>query len=213
MAPVQTTRRRLASATRPRHRRAMRTATSAILLALAAGGGAFAAPAPNPEPAAPPKTVSSLTVVPGDRAKLVSSFPAAGQVVAPGVLILKITFDQKMLETGFDIEPAPGAALPNCLKQPRLLNDGKTFVLLCTTAPKTSYALAFNANKTGGFQNLGEIPAAPARLGFSTNNEDGPTDIGAAMKVAGLSDGGLPIEDAPLNPSPPAQALAQISPP
>ena len=33
---------------------------------------------------------------------------------------------------GFDIAPAPGAEAPDCLKTPRLLDDGRTYVLLCT---------------------------------------------------------------------------------
>lgn len=191
----------------------MRSTVPAILLALGAGGWAYAAPAPPLAPAVPPKTVSSLTVVPGDRAKVVSSFPAAGQVVAPGVMVLKVTFDQKMLGTSFDIEPAAGALMPKCLKTPRLLNDGRTFVLLCTTAPKTSYGLAFNAAPKDGFENEGEIRAAAFTLSFSTSDAEGPVDLASAMKVAGLTDGDEPIAEAPADADPPATVRAQISPP
>lgn len=191
----------------------MRLAASAILLAVAAGGTAYAAPAAQPAPPAPPKTVSSLTVVPGDRATVVSSFPAAGQVVAPGVLIVKVTFDQKMLGTSFDIEALPGAAMPSCLKVPRLLNDGRTFVLLCTTAPKTSYGMAFNQAPSGGFENVGEVRAAGSTLSFSTSDAQGPVDIASAMKVAGLSDGDEPIADAPADPDAQPTTHAQNSPP
>ena len=54
--------------------------------------------------------------------------PAVGAAVTPGVLILKLTFDQRMTAGGFDVAPAAGAEAPDCLKTPRLLDDGKTFV-------------------------------------------------------------------------------------
>jgi hypothetical protein len=173
----------------------MRSFAAALIAGLAATP---AAAAPAPPPTVPPKTVSPLTVVPADAPKLVSSFPAAGQAIAPGVLILKLVFDQKMLSDGFDIQAAPGAAVPDCLKTPRLLNDARTFVLLCTTAPKTRYAFAFNAASAGGFRNQGEIRAAPATLAFSTSDAEGPTDLAAAMKLEGLGPGDMPIENAPM---------------
>ena len=174
----------------------MRSFAAALIAGLAASAAA-AAPAP-PAPTTPPKTVSPLTVVPADAPKLVSSFPAPGQAIAPGVLILKLVFDQKMLSDGFDIQAAPGAAAPDCLKTPRLLNDARTFVLLCTTAPKTRYAFAFNAASAGGFRNEGEIRAQPATLAFSTSDAEGPTDLAAAMKLEGLGSGDMPIENAPM---------------
>src|ERR1700756_2230454 len=99
--------------------------------ALAAFSAASAFAAPQPEPASPPKTVAPVTVVPRtDPPKMVSSFPAAGQVIAAGALVLRITFDQRMDGAGYALAAAPGAAMPNCLKTPQLLNDEKTFVLL-----------------------------------------------------------------------------------
>src|SRR5688500_13815143 len=95
--------------------------TALVLLAAAA------APA---TPARPPTEVSPLTVYPPTPPpNLVASYPPAGGAVTPGVLVLKLTFDQKMLPTGFDLGPVEGAEPPPCLKTPRLLDDGKTFVL------------------------------------------------------------------------------------
>jgi hypothetical protein len=174
----------------------VRSVAAALIASLAAGAAAASPAAPAAQ--APPKTVSSLTVTPNDPPALASSFPAAGQVIAPGVLVMKLAFDQKMLAGGFEIAAAPGSAMPDCLKTPRLLNDGKTFVLLCTTAPETHYAVALNAGSSGGFRNEGEIRAQAATLAFSTSDADGPTDLAAAMKVAGLGAGDMPIETAPL---------------
>lgn len=171
----------------------MRTLAAALVTLLAAAP-ALAAPAPKAEPA-PPNTVASVTVVPAGAPKLVSAFPAEGSVVAPGVTVLKVTFDQKMLPDGFDFAAAPGGAMPDCLKTPRLLSDGKTFVLLCTTAPKTAYRIALNAGAKGGFENAGQIRAAAATLAFSTNDAQGPVNIESAMKAASLAPDDTPIEN------------------
>jgi hypothetical protein len=147
----------------------------------------------------PPTTVAPLTVAPrAGTPKLISSFPAAGQVVAPGALVLRLTFDQKMDEHGFSFAAAPGSPMPSCLKTPRLLKDEKSFVLLCTTSPDTAYALAFNASpKGGGFVSIGGAPAAPTSLAFSTNDKDGPRDLAAALKAADLTGGDVPIAVSP----------------
>jgi hypothetical protein len=146
----------------------------------------------------PPKTVSPVTVVPAtDPPRIVDSFPAAGQVIAPGALVLRITFDQKMVEDGFAFAAAPGGQMPKCLKTPRLLNDEKTFVLLCTTAPDTAYSIVFNANRQGGFANLGGTPALSAGLAFGTNNEDGPRDVDDALKISKLTRADVPIATQP----------------
>jgi hypothetical protein len=87
--------------------------------------------------------------------------------------------------------------MPNCLKIPRLLNDEKTFVLLCTTAPGQSYAVAFNAVPKEGFRNIAGSTAAPAELAFSTNHDDGPRDLDSALKVAKLSAEDVPIATQP----------------
>ncbi|HEX3700909.1 MAG TPA: hypothetical protein VHV27_09580 [Phenylobacterium sp.] len=184
----------------------MRLTAALPLASLAVAIAALAAP-PSARPAPqPPTTVSPLTVYPKtDPPRIVSSFPAAGAVVAPGVLVLKITFDQKMLETGFDVRAAAGGQMPDCLKTPRLLNDDKTFVLLCTTAPDAAYSLSFNAAPQGGFENVGETRAAPATLAFTTNKSDGPTNLADAMKVAKLTDVDGPIAVSQF-PAPAAQA-------
>jgi hypothetical protein len=112
--------------------------------------------------------------------------------------VLRITFDQKMAEDGFAFAAAQGGRMPDCLKTPRLLNDEKTFVLLCTTAPGSSYALAFNAvPQGGGFANIGGTRAAPAALAFATNDDDGPRDLDDALKAAKLTRADVPIATQP----------------
>jgi hypothetical protein len=172
----------------------MRRAAWAVLACLAISPAAAAPAAGAVTPPQPPATVSSLTIYPKtDPPKIVSSFPAQGQTLAPGVTVIRITFDQPM-RPDFDISAAPGGVMPDCLKTPRLLNDGKSFVLLCTTAPKTAYTVAINAHGKAGFETPGQVRAAPAALSFATNNDDGPRNLAEAMKVAKLGDLDSPIE-------------------
>jgi hypothetical protein len=146
----------------------------------------------------PPKEVSPLVVFPITAPpKIVRAFPAAGQAVAPGVLILSVTFDQAMNKTGFDFGSAPGGQAPDCLKTPRLLDDKRTFVLLCTTHGNRDYAISFNASPEGGFANVAERRAAPATLAFRTNDQLGPRTVGEALKAASLGPLDMPIQDTP----------------
>jgi hypothetical protein len=173
----------------------MRTLAAAFAALVASPALAAAALPPG---AAPPNVVAPLTVMPRtDPPKIVTSFPAAGEVIAPGALVLHITFDQKMEEAGFAFAAAPGGRMPDCLKTPRLLNDEKTFVLLCTTARKSAYSLAFNAAPQGGFQGITGRRAAPALLAFSTNEAEGPRDLDSALKIAKLTAEDVPIATQP----------------
>jgi hypothetical protein len=162
------------------------------------GGVAFAAPPAAPPAAPSPNVVAPVTVYPKtDAPKIVKSYPAAGQALSAGILVLTVTFDQPMLKTGFDIEAAAGGEAPKCLKTPRLLDDGKTFVLLCTTEPHKAYAFAFNAAPQGGFENVGEHRAERATLAFTTTDGGGPNTLHDAMKAANLRDLDMPIQESP----------------
>jgi hypothetical protein len=175
---------------------AMRLPALALIAGLC-GTAAPAAPAPLPADR-PATTVSPLTVAPpGDAPKVVATWPAAGAAVAGGVMILTITFDQKMAGDSFNITMTQGGDGLQCLKTPRLLNDGKTFVLLCTGREKKSYTVAFNAGPGAGFANIGQQRAAPATLSFTTTDADGPRNIADAMKIENLPTIDLPIQDAP----------------
>jgi hypothetical protein len=171
----------------------MRIATFASVVCLLCGGSALAAPPALPPQ--PPHEVSGVTVyAKTDPPKVTATYPAAGQALSAGVLILTITFDQKMIETGFDFGPGAGGEMPNCLKTPRLLEDQKTFVLLCTTDPHKAYALTFNATPQGGFANIAEHRAEPSSLAFTTTDGEGPRSIPDALKAENLPNIDMPIQ-------------------
>jgi len=162
---------------------------------LCATAGAAAAQPTGKEVA--PVTVFPKTAPPA----LARSYPAAGQAIPAGVLVLSVTFDQPMKREGFDIGPAAGGQTPHCLKTPRLLDDNRTFVVLCTVESKTAYALSLNATPqaaraAGGFRNVADNPAQPAALAFTTTDVTGPRNLEDALKAAGLRETlDVPVED------------------
>jgi hypothetical protein len=141
--------------------------------------------------------------------KVVSTFPADGKTVTPGVLILKVTFDQKMNPDGWDY--GKGAdAYPQCLDRPRLLPDEKTFVLLCTIPSKDKFSLTFDASGSGGFENLAGQKATMAALNFATDDSKSIATIADAMKAAQLKPEEGPVMDSkPAPVAEPAPAPAQ----
>lgn len=199
----------------------MRATAFALILCLAAAGPALAqAAAPKAKTAAqtapkpprePPTPVSPVIVMPRtEKPKVVATWPTAGQAIAPGVLVLKVVFDQPMTPGDFAYGPGAGGEAPECLKTPRLLNDSKTFVLLCRTLPGKTYAVSLNkaagAGPAGGFANLAENRADPSELSFSTQTGEPVSKLRDAIKAAGLGDIDVPVEEAPRLATVPAPA-------
>jgi hypothetical protein len=161
--------------------------------------GSLLAGAAAAQPKIPPHEVSPVTIYPaGGHPKVVATFPAAGQSLPGGVLILTVTFDQEMSPGGFDLATAAGGEPLPCLKTPRLLDDGKTFAWLCTTGFGRSYSLTLNAGPTGGFANVADQRAEPATLAFSTTTStEGPRSVQEAVKQAKLKAFEIPIQETP----------------
>ena len=194
----------------------MRAPVLTLMLCLAAGpvlaqnsqgrpsqGKAAQARPPQPRPIdEAPNPVSPVIVMPRTpKPKVVATWPDAGQAVAPGVLVLKVTFDQSMTPRDFAYGLGAGADTLPCLKTPRLLNDTKTFVLLCTTLPGKTYTITLNNSPGGatpaGFSNLAENRAEPSALTFTTQTGEPVTKLRDAIKAAGLGELDVPVAEAP----------------
>ena len=124
-----------------------------------------------------------------------------------GALILKVTFDQRMNPDGWDYAKGQDR-YPQCLARPRLLNDEKTFVLLCTAGGAQHFSIQFNATQSGGFVNLAGQRATPAAIDFTTTEGASLSTIDEAMKAAGLKPDQGPVMD-----DKPAKALASAATP
>jgi hypothetical protein len=171
----------------------MRAARLALLCCLL--GGSAIAETPT---TAPPTPVAGLTVTPATKApKVAATFPTAGQAITAGILVVTVTFDERM-GGGYDYAPGAGGEMPDCLKTPRLLADGKTFALLCNTLPGKSYSVTLNSGGSGGFANTSEARAEPVTLTFSTTTGGEPVrSLEEAMKAASLTGVDMPVQDAP----------------
>lgn len=169
------------------------------LLVLCAALAATSAHAQAQRPAGEaPNAVSPVLILPPTPPpKLVSTYPAQDQSVAPGILILKAAFDQQMSPAAWNYAPAPGAQPMDCVKTPRLLADQRTFVLLCRVLAGRTYGVTFNAQRPGGFANLGENPAETASLTFKVDGGAPVTTLRRAMELAGLQSDQTPVQEAP----------------
>lgn len=142
-------------------------------------------------------TVRGVTVIaprPTRPPTVVSTFPAQGATVAPGTLILTVRFDQRMTADGWSYSQEPGADHPACLPRPRLLEDGRTFVLLCSTVSGRPYAVGLNASPAEGFANAGRRFAPRYDLRFTTAATGEPVRaVSEAVAAAGLRPQDNPI--------------------
>jgi hypothetical protein len=166
----------------------------AVALAIGlAAGPALAAPVPSPPPSVSElvvtanRTVSELTVTAkarclppqdgmerAERPRVVSSFPARGAVVRPGLLVVRVTFDRPMACTGtFDPAPPLENPCPGPSREMLLSFDRRTVRTVCVVGPGRSYGVSLGETPTGNtFLGLAGLPTAPARIAFSTS--DGP---------------------------------------
>ena len=145
---------------------------------------------------APATTVSGVTVmVSRSTPRVVATFPANGATVAPGVLVLRVSFDEPMYAESWSYVTSPSGDYPDCAAAPRRLDDRKSFVLICRTAGKKDYALWFNRAPYANFLSLARKPATPFLLMFKTSDADPVWTLQEAMKVdPGLPAGANPAE-------------------
>ena len=140
--------------------------------------------------------MSGVTVTASRRTPhVVATFPADGATVAPGVLVLRVSFDEPMYNDSWSYVTSPTGDYPDCAAAPRRLDDRKSFVLICRTGGKKAYALWFNRAPYANFISLGHKPATPYLLKFNTSDADPVWTLQEAMKVdPGLPKGANPAE-------------------
>lgn len=161
--------------------KALSVLAALAISALSAVGAQAAGPAPE---------VARVIIVGGPGPAVVQSFPAEGATVPGGVLVVKIVFNQPMAPDGWSYARSDQGAFPDCLGQPRMLADQRTFVLLCTVAGRQSYALQINA--AGSFASDNGRTARPTLLRFKTG-DPGVFDMEAALSQASLKPEDDPI--------------------
>jgi hypothetical protein len=163
------------------------------LLCLCALAVPAAAQAPGATPpSAPPRKADELVIIatPPVDPKVVSTYPVDGGKAPGGIVVLKVVFDQPMVPQAWSFGQAADGAFPHCLKTPRLLNDKRSFALLCSVAPNQAYAVRINASPD--FVSARGRSAKPFLLRFATTDAT-VFDMQTALKQAGLTDADEPI--------------------
>jgi len=164
----------------------------------------LAAPAAS---AQAPKEVEGVVVEAGPGPTVKSTYPSAGVSVPAGTLILKLVFDQPMTPDAWAYGRSGEGDFPNCLAEPRLLDDRRTFVLLCSAdLPNRTYAVEINFARR--FASANGRSAKPYTLKFSTNDEI-TRGLHEALLQAGLDDSADPI----MNWRDAGQGVSQTPPP
>ncbi|WP_174299905.1 hypothetical protein [Caulobacter sp. S45] len=136
-------------------------------------------------------TVTASRVVP----KVQSTFPASGAKVSPGLLVLRVTYDTRMRPEGWSYAQEAGEQYPDCAKAPRLLDDKRSFVLICRTLPGKRYAVWFNRPPLNDFTSFGRRAAKPFELKFVTSEDEPVRTLTEAMRAdPALSTLGNPVE-------------------
>lgn len=162
-------------------------------VALVSGPGlATAKPAARPAPPAASSettTVDELSVMPSASClqprnepeaqppRVVSSFPANGAVVRPGVLVLRVTFDQPMSCKGFFAPGALGRSpCPQDTQYWVLSYDRRTIRTVCHTELNSHYGLrlsdrALDGTSRATFVSLAGKRLPPYVISFDTSSD------------------------------------------
>ncbi|HEX2817696.1 MAG TPA: hypothetical protein VHN39_14975 [Phenylobacterium sp.] len=176
-----------------------------FLIAAILAGPALAAPKRHvavttaPAPSAEATTVDELSVQPTAKCleplkdprapppRIVSTFPARGAVVRPGVLVVRVTFDQPMSCKGF-FAPAIEMRTP-CPEETQywvLSFDRRTIRTTCRTEVNSHYGLRLSDRSLSGdskttFVSLAGQRAPPYVLTFDTSAEAPITTAGESL--------------------------------
>ena len=132
--------------------------------------------------------------------KVVSTYPAEGQVVRPGLLVFRITFDRPMTCSGFITLLA---GFPSPCPQDKQTDawsaDHKTVRTTCLTQPGQTYGVAPGGACWARFVSLDGQRAQPFAVRFSTS--DGPQVTSAPEALTEDTGATLPVAsaDSPAN--------------
>jgi hypothetical protein len=164
-----------------------------VLMAVAALLAQSQAAAASDAGVVAPTTVQELTVVPHPKCleaesapapapKIVSTFPAEGQVVRPGLIVFRITFDRPMTCSGFLIELAKVASPCPPHDQTFIQTfDHKTVRTLCLTQPGQTYAVVVGGDCSQPFVSLDDQQAPPLAVRFRASDGQPVTSVREAL--------------------------------
>ncbi|WP_372781084.1 hypothetical protein [Phenylobacterium sp.] len=118
-----------------------------------------------------------------ERPKVVSSFPAKGSVVRPGLLVVRVTFNQPMACDGaFTAAPPLENPCPGAARQMLLSYDRRTVRTVCVVEPNVQYGMWISQDPAAqSFLGLAGLPSEAHRITFSTSAEPPATSVCEAL--------------------------------
>ena len=123
--------------------------------------------------------------------KVVSTYPADGAVVRPGILVVRVTFDQSMSCQGFF---AAGLRLPSPCPDDHqawvLSYDRRTIRTVCHVNARTDYGLFISDRPGAIFVSLAGKPAPPYAFRFTSN---GGRDVLSVKESMAEDDDAQPV--------------------
>jgi len=119
--------------------------------------------------------------------KVVSTFPAPGSKISPGILVLRVTFDLPMICAGRMTDAKPlRSPCTGTVSPARLSFDRKIFWTACRVKKDTKYGLELNdgGDRQHGFVSLAGKVADPYPLTFETSDDAPVNTVKAALDRA-----------------------------
>jgi hypothetical protein len=152
------------------------------ILSLANAVEAKSKATPAPDDTTPVADVEGLSVAPASvcvaprvntfaaRPKIVSTYPAYGATVRPGVLVVRVTFDQPMSCKGFFTAVSKlKNPCPDEHQHWVLSFDRSTIRTVCRTAANVAYGVGVGVDPDAAFLSLSGRPPEPFAIRFTTS--------------------------------------------
>ena len=155
-------------------------------------------------------TVEGLTVRPHPKCleaesatapapKIVRIFPGEGQVVRPGLLVIRITFDRPMTCGGFLAALADVASpCPSRVQNFIQTFDHRTVRTLCLTRPGQAYGVLVGGDCDHPFVSLDNQQAQPLAVRFSTSDGPAVASVAEALAEANAPSPVIPSPESPV---------------
>ena len=115
--------------------------------------------------------------------KLVSSFPADGASVKPGIIVFRLTFDLPMACPGLlDQVPKYANPCPAPLVDPVISKDRRTFLTVCVLRPGVLYGVWLNNGGPPRWKSLAGHAVGPHMISFRTTSGDKVENVHDAIE-------------------------------
>lgn len=131
-----------------------------------------------------PRVTGALRLDTARRPAVISSFPAKGQMIRPGLVVMRVTFDRPVAcAGGFSNDPPLTDPCPDQPQHMVLSYNRRTVRTVCLVDPDRVYGVRLRPDASGEvFQTVDGDVAQPFSLRFSTTLDAPVTDVCEALR-------------------------------